>query len=63
MFPDGMKIKLDQESFKICEGKSLIINGKKIPFGSFNSIPLGKWEIAFKPILILVSRFSHNLLL
>ena len=47
MFPDGMKIKLDTESLKICEGKSLIINGKKIPFGSFYSIPLGKWEIAF----------------
>lgn len=46
MFPDGMKIKLHPESFKICEGKSLIINGKKIPFGSFYSIPLGKWEIA-----------------
>ena len=47
MFPDGMKIKLDPESFKICEGKLLIINGKKIPIGSFYSIPLGKWEIAF----------------
>ena len=22
MFPDGMKIKLDPESFKICKGKS-----------------------------------------
>ena len=47
MFPDGMKIKLHPESFKICEGKSLIINGKKIPNGSFYLIPLGKWEIAF----------------
>jgi hypothetical protein len=29
------------------EEKSLIINGKKIPNGSFYLIPLGKWEIAF----------------
>ncbi len=41
MFPDGMKIKLHPESFKICEGKSLIINGKKIPFGYFIRFP---WE-------------------
>jgi hypothetical protein len=47
MVPDGMKIKVDPESFKICEGKSLIIDGKKIPIGSFYWIPLGKWEIAF----------------
>jgi hypothetical protein len=47
MVPDGMKIKLDPESFKICEGKSLIINGKKIPIDSFYSIPSRKWEIVF----------------
>ena len=46
MVPDGIKIKLDQESFKIHEGKSLKINGKKIPNGPFYLIPLGKWKIA-----------------
>ena len=47
MFPDGIKIKLDQESFKIHEGKSLKINGKKIPMDSFYMIPSRKWEIVF----------------
>lgn len=45
--PKGMEIKLDVESFKIPQGKSLRINGKKIPMASFYSIPSGKWEVIF----------------
>tara|TARA_B100001093_G_scaffold109462_1_gene101737 strand:- start:410 stop:580 length:171 start_codon:yes stop_codon:yes gene_type:complete len=47
MVPDGMKIKLDLECFKIREGRSLRINGKKIPMYSFYTIPSGKWVIIF----------------
>lgn len=45
--PKGMEIKLDVESFKIPQGKSLRISGKKIPMASFYTIPSGKWEVIF----------------
>lgn len=45
--PKGMEIKLDVESFKIPQGKSLRINGKKIPMAYFYTIPSGKWEVIF----------------
>ena len=45
--PKGMEIKLDIESFKIPQGRSIRINGKKIPMASFYKIPSGKWEVVF----------------
>ncbi|MEC8635897.1 MAG: alpha-L-rhamnosidase N-terminal domain-containing protein [Bacteroidota bacterium] len=47
VIPDGMKFKLDLESFKIGQVEPLKINGKKIPTDSFYTIPSGKWEIVF----------------
>ena len=47
VIPDGMKFKLDLESFKIGQVEHLKINGKKIPMDSFYTIPSGKWEIVF----------------
>ena len=45
--PKGMVIKLDLESFKIPQGRSIRINGKKTPMASFYKIPSGKWEVVF----------------
>jgi hypothetical protein len=45
--PKGMEIKLDIESFKMSQGKSLKINGKKIRMAPFYKIPSGKWEVVF----------------
>ena len=45
--PKGMEIKLDIESFKIPQGKSLKINRKKIRMAPFYKIPSVKWEVVF----------------
>jgi alpha-L-rhamnosidase len=49
--PMGMKAKLDLDSFKIPFGKTIQINGKKIPAKtiqkSFYSLSSGKWELIF----------------
>jgi hypothetical protein len=49
--PMGMKAKLDLESFKIPLGKTIKINGKKIPQEatkkSFYLLSSGKWELIF----------------
>ncbi|MEK9516832.1 MAG: alpha-L-rhamnosidase N-terminal domain-containing protein [Flavobacteriaceae bacterium] len=49
--PMGMKAKLDLASFKIPLGKTIKINGKKIPQQatkkSFYSLSSGKWELIF----------------
>lgn len=47
VIPKGMEIKLDIESFKMPQGKSLKINGKKIRMAPFYKIPSGKWEVVF----------------
>jgi hypothetical protein len=47
VIPKGMEIKLDVESFKMPQGKSLRINDKKIPETSSYTIPSGKWEVVF----------------
>ena len=49
--PMGMKAKLDLASFKIPLGKTININGKKIPQEvikkSFYSLSPGKWKLVF----------------
>ena len=45
--PKGMEIRLDIESFKIPQGSSIRINGKKTPMASFYKITSGKWEVVF----------------
>ncbi|MEC8636276.1 MAG: alpha-L-rhamnosidase C-terminal domain-containing protein, partial [Bacteroidota bacterium] len=49
--PMGMKAKLDLTSFKIPLGKTIKINGKKLPQEatkkSFYSLSSGKWELVF----------------
>ena len=49
--PEGMVVRLDLNSLEIPAGKSLQINGKKIPQEatkkSFYSLSSGKWELIF----------------
>ena len=49
--PEGMVVRLDLKSLEITAGKSLQINGKKIPEEatrkSFYSLSSGKWELVF----------------
>jgi hypothetical protein len=47
IIPEGMKVKLEQDSFDLPKEESILVNGTKTPFQSINPLGSGSWELLF----------------
>ncbi len=45
--PEGMEVKLEQDSFDIPKRESILVNGTKTPFQSIDPLRSGSWELVF----------------